>query len=136
MNDSGHLAFDKAFDKELKSNFFVSPVFVGVADQDGVTVNSRNIFDSFHDRRRKRIANIGNDDPDRPCGLGPKRSGDFIHVLPGPPDNLEHAFSRGRSNDFRAAKCPGYSCSTNIQLPGKVTEIHSITVKNRDGLSA
>ncbi len=63
MNDSGYLAFDK----ELESSFFVLSDFVGVTDQDSVTVESCDIFDSFHNRRRKRIANIGNNDTD---GLG------------------------------------------------------------------
>ena len=99
VDDAGNLAFDK----ELQSHFFISPIFVGITDQDGVPVGSGDILNGFNDGRRKRVSDIGDDDADCPCRLGPERSSNSVHVVAGTPDELENALSGGRCDLFGAA---------------------------------
>jgi hypothetical protein len=45
MNDSGHLPLNK----ELECDFFILPGLIGVTDQNGVSIDSSDIFDRFND---------------------------------------------------------------------------------------
>jgi hypothetical protein len=44
------------------SDRFIAPVFVGIADQNGVAVGSCEVLDRFDNRGKKWVPNIENDD--------------------------------------------------------------------------
>lgn len=62
VNNSGNLTFNKQF----QSHFFVPDIFIGVTDQDGVSIGSGDILNRFNDCRRERVSDVGYDNADGP----------------------------------------------------------------------
>ena len=66
VNNAGHFPVEK----KLECRFLFRSIFVGIADQDGIAVGSRFVFDRFNDGGAEEVSDIGDNNADGSGLLG------------------------------------------------------------------
>ena len=111
-------------EEKLESGFLFGAIFVGIADEDGVTVGSGFVFNRFDDSGKEEISDIGDDDADGSGLLGTQRAPRPVGRVAMAVDGGEDALPGGLSNIFRPAESPGNRGNAEIQLLGEIVESH------------
>ena len=66
VNNAGHFSVEK----QLESRFLFRSIFVSIADQHGIAVGSRFVFDRFNDGGAEEVPDIGDNNADGSGLLG------------------------------------------------------------------
>jgi hypothetical protein len=120
INDAGHFPVEK----KLECSFLFRSIFVGIADQDGIAVGSRFVFDRFNDGGAEEVPDIGDNDADGSGLLGTQGTPGPVRRITMAMDGCQNPLAGRRSNIFRPAKSSGDGGDTKIELIGKIVESH------------
>ena len=120
IDDAGNFSIQE----QLESGFLFGAIFVGVADEDGVSVGSGLVLDRFDDSGKEEISDIGNDDADGSGLLGAQRARRPVGGVTMAMDGGEDTLAGQGSNIFRATESPRNRRDAQIQLSGEIVECH------------
>ena len=108
----------------LASGFLFGAIFVGVADQEGVTVGPGFVFDRFDDGCTEKIPDIGDDDANGSGLLGSEGTSGSIRGITTSMNDGKDPLACAWSDVFRSAESSGNGGDTEIELLSEVVESH------------
>ena len=120
IDDAGHFLVEQ----KPESGFLFGAIFVGVADQEGVTVGPGFVFDRFDDGCTEKIPDIGDDDANGSGLLGSEGTSGSIRGITTSMNDGKDPLACAWSDVFRSAESSGNGGDTEIELLSEVVESH------------